>query len=167
MRYYKRNFDDGITHVWILKIDIQESNIRETPLGITQVKELASGLIPPSAAIEGKVVLWLHDATDTFGIWFNGSGLAFPASTLLYLEMQHECTFRNDPLGESLRLRQITTIDCSGWVFLGQCFPTHRRKNLALNSSALRDELLQLNKSPLFQDRFGETVKFVHYAEPY
>jgi hypothetical protein len=168
MRYYKHTHSDGAaTHMWLLKIQIEQSKELPLPCGVRRLPGLDQIPLPQSASTKGKTVLWLQEATDIFGIWSQGSGLAFPADKLVYIEMQHYATFRGEPLYESFRIYSLLPREHPEWIPLGLCLPTKPRLTTALNHEAVRNEMLQLNESPLFQGRFEKTIRLIQCNDPY
>lgn len=168
MRYYKHMQSAGaVTHMWLLKIRIEQPTEIRLPCGVIRAAELDQVPLPSSASTKGKTVIWLQEATDTFGIWSQGNGLTLPVDSLVYIEVQHHATFRGEPLDESLRIYSLLPREHPEWIPLGSCLPTSPRQSSVLNHEAVRDEMLQLNASPIFQGRLEKTVRFVQCNEPY
>jgi hypothetical protein len=167
MRYYKRENLGQTTHVWITRLHLESSSQRIYPLGIDTSPQLPSAVSDILATLVRKTVFWLHEPTDSFGIYGENVCFAFPADLLVYIQMEHQSTFRGAALTDVLRVYSLIPRDRPEWIDLGVCTPTNPVRDPERNRDRVRAELKALAQSSLFQDRFDRTVSFVHCNDPY
>lgn len=167
MRYYKHKHANGsLTHVWMLKFQITHPESHPLYNGIQLLTELDAVPVPAKLHFTNKTLIWFNASAGILGLWSRGSGLLIPIDQLLYLILEHTCTFRGEAISESLYIDTFPRPP-SGKICLGQCLPTRPSRLAQRNHEWVAKEMRQLANAPIFQSTLENTIRFSCFSLPY